>query len=520
MADRSGTSDKEADMDARTARRTQKVADRAAKPWRLRFAILTALVVSACGPEASNKVTGQGPPAADPTYYFEQAETAIAVANFEGKQVITITFNDDTGTTDTIKYTETTRTTYAGASQVGWAYSVDRGTSWTYGGKLTPPPDWPILWGDPAITVSPADERDVYLSSLAVPVEKVPEGGIPGYLNDYIGGACIAHSSDGGLTFHVEQCVTNDHKFYDGGTMAAGNNGEVYAAYVRSDDFFHYGYIDVWGKAGPAGSFEMLPPPPFAPQSVVTHPWIHVDRIWNRLYLAAQLVTAYPATNRAVFLAYWDPNTGLWTGPVAATEPATEPFSIMLGANRAFRSGPQFAFDIGPPSSMTGEDNIRLLYTKRQDTGRYYVSGSYCNLSLQCHVDHAWGTGPEYPNMFGDQFFPNVAAPGHGSGSNVWKAAYLSREDDPTGFTVSAKQASLAVLPGGKRAFPSTTVVPSHQVCSDLRGYWGDYDDLQYIGQNQNGVHEFIRAYTDSSLGCVRRWEFTAQHMHVSAVVF
>jgi hypothetical protein len=445
------------------------------------------------------------------------------VANFDGQQIITVAFNDATDTYDTIQQTEDTRRVFAGASYAGWSYSTDRGKTWTYGGKLTPEAGWPILWSDPAITVSRADARNVYMSWLAVPIEKYPPGGIlnsrhgPVYgMELYLGGACIAEFSDGGVTFHLSQCLTNDHQLYDGGHMAAGNNGEVYVAYITDDN-----NIDVWGKAGAAAPFARLPAPPFLPGTAVTHPRIRVDPIFNRLYLAAQLGSSSPQLDYAVFLTYWDPLTGLWSSPVAATAPASGPLTMFLATDRWLRTAMQFSFDVGQTSGMTGEDNIRFLYVKADPTNpRHYLYGSYCNLQLACHPAPQWGTGPLFPGIRGHQFNPNVSAAPYGSGSSIWKASYLSREDDPSGYTVSVKQGNLAVLPGGQRVFLPTTAVPSHEVCADDRGYWGDYDDLQYIGESPEGAHEFIRAYSDSSLGCNRQWQFTSWHVHVSSVVF
>src|SRR5258708_12446067 len=104
----------------------------------------------------------------------DQSETAISVQGYGDKQVITVTYNDGTGNTGKIVYTPTQRTVFSGASLMGWSYSTDNGGHWTYGGKVTPGSDWPILWGDPAITASKTNQAIVFLSNLAAPASTYP----------------------------------------------------------------------------------------------------------------------------------------------------------------------------------------------------------------------------------------------------------------------------------------------------------------------------------------------------------
>ena len=40
-------------------------------------------------------------------------------------------------------------------------------------------------------------------------------------------------------------------------------------------------------------------------------------------------------------------------------------------------------------------------------------------------------------------------------------------------------------------------------------GYWGDYDDMAY----DPSTCDFVRSYTDSSLGCTDRKEFTSTNV-------
>src|SRR5262249_26844036 len=142
-----------------------------------------------------------GQPGQGNTQKFDQSETAVNVSNFAAKSVITVSSNDGTDTDATILYTSSTRKVLKGTSLMGWSYSQDSGATWKFGGKLAPPAGWSVLWGDPAITRSHLDQRYVFLSNLAIPDSKFPAGGIDGPVNSYMGGACIARSTDGGITF-------------------------------------------------------------------------------------------------------------------------------------------------------------------------------------------------------------------------------------------------------------------------------------------------------------------------------
>ncbi|MEA2626686.1 MAG: hypothetical protein QOD06_2731, partial [Candidatus Binatota bacterium] len=50
------------------------------------------------------------------------------------------------------------------------------------------------------------------------------------------------------------------------------------------------------------------------------------------------------------------------------------------------------------------------------------------------------------------------------------------------------------------------------------RGYWGDYDDLQFVGfVEHTTTAKFLRTFTDSSARCTKRWEYTSENVHVGS---
>jgi hypothetical protein len=469
-------------------------------------------------------VTGGNAEAPDAPY--SQSETAITTSFAKGKNIVVVSYNDETNTDQTIIYAQTTRKILPGASQMGWSYSSDQGQTWKYGGKVQPPQGWAVLWGDPAITTSNAAYSYVFMSNLAIPSSKMPAQGIDGSVivsgaDSYIGGACIARSTDGGVSFQSYQCVSNTVKnnvpnsekghFYDGGSMASSRAGEIYAAFVDVTT----SQIDVWRSPNENGQFALLPDP-FPGKDMVTHPRIRVNLPDGALYVAALASNGILYINRYL--------NGQWGAAVQATNPMVGYPEVNFEPGLSVRTGPQFSFAIGAASDEKGSDAIRFLYTRKDErTGRLYVTGSYCPLSLSsaCGPAPEWGTTPGNLNTPGDQYNPNVEAwAGFINLPPAWKASYLDRDGSPKN-AVTLKQGNLAYLPNGTRIFLPFDLIKEMPVCPDTRGYWGDYDDLVFIGFREGDTTaQFIRAMSDSSLGCDKRWTYISHHLHIRAVVF
>ncbi|MFO0995421.1 MAG: hypothetical protein U1F33_01970 [Alphaproteobacteria bacterium] len=481
-------------------------------------------------------VTGAN--AESPDASFTQSETSITTS-YAGKYIVVVAYNDETNESATIQYTSTTRKILAGASLMGWSYSLDRGKSWTHGGKVKPPKDWAVLWGDPAVTTSEGAYQYVFMSNLAIPSSKMPAGGINGSVivsgdDSYIGGACIARSVDGGITFKNYQCVSRTEKnnvpnsekghFYDGGSMASSRKGEIYAAFVdvTTDQ------IDVYRAPDEEAQFALLPPP-FPTLAIKSHPRLRVNLADGTLYVAAQTSDGTVYMNRY--------KGGQWGQPVAAAfgvlypcvafeSNACTPSHQCVSGKLCLRTGPQFSFAIGAASDSEGTDAIRIMTTQwSEEAKRFYVEGYACPLSLSPHCSYVpqWGTTPGNLNSPGDQFAPTVAAwPGFIGLPPAWQAAYLDRSGNPAG-TVTLKRGSLAYLPGppAKPIFVPFSLITNMTVCPDDRGYWGDYDDLAFIGfEKESTTAEFLRTMSDSSLGCAKRWTYTSQHLHIRGGTF
>ena len=493
---------------------------------------LSLSVLGGCSSKQS--VTAADPKSAEGQ--FDQSETALTTAHLsttdaKDKAIIVVAYNDATDTSATIKYTPEARTVLPGASLMGWSYSVDRGKTWKYGGKVLPPENWAALWGDPAITASGHDPDIVFMSNLAIPSSKMPPNGISGPVNDYMGGACIARSTDGGKHFQVYQMLTNQNHFYDGGSMAVSPKwGDIFAAFVDAEDGVNQ--IDIWHAPNVNAPFERLPNP-FPGMKMYSHPRIRISPYAdNTLFVAAQ------ASDWVLYMTrwhgqYWDPPVAVSNGPVELY-PNTK-----FTTGTVLRTGPQFSFDIGAASTEDLRDAIRVMYTQRDaKTNHLFVTSTHGKLDLsKFWPAPEWGTTPGYLNTPGDQFNPNVRAfLGPNNFQPAWKATFMNR--NPKAMDkVDLEQGNLGYLSDGTRIYVPLYAIKGIPVCPDLRpacnssgwddpsghycgGYWGDYDDLAIIGFDSSGVAQFLRTVSDSSLGCQSRWEYTSHHVHVSAASF
>jgi hypothetical protein len=492
---------------------------------RLWLPAIAVLLAASSGCSTKNAVTGGDPATAGAT----QSETSGTTTYAGGKNRIVVAYNDETNTGSTIAFTQTTRVVTSGTSLMGWSFSLD-GTTWVYGGKLAPPKGWAILWGDPAMTTSGAHYNIAFLANLAVPNSKYPQGGVNGslYYGDgrsaYIGGACFAKSTDGGQAFAFWQCIQNtdpipdvpdsvNGHFYDGGSMASGSSGEVFAAYndVAASN------INVWRAADENSTFQRLPDP-FPGMVAGSHARLRVAQDGS-LYAGAEFVTAQEG-----YLVYLNRYSGgSWGKPVQASNatvlyPAIDFNSTVQGSELTVRTGPQFGFDIGA-TSVGNSDAVRLLYT--QTTGsRLYISAAACPADLSiCRPVASWGVPPPGPNDQPlDAFDPDVKAwVGFIGLPPSWQGTWVYRFGaSPT--TVNVARQALVYINGNPFGFP-VDILQNAPVCSDTRGYFGDYDDTLLVGFKPPSA-TFMRFVTDSSAGCTKRWEYTATAQHVKAVQY
>jgi hypothetical protein len=461
---------------------------------------------------------------------YSQSETASTTAFAEGQTIAVVTYNDGTDPANKVAYTATTRVISSGASLMGWSYSTDFGASWVYGGRVNPPSGWAVLWGDPAITTSRKSYATVFISALAIPNSKMPAAGISGSVivtgaNSYIGGACIARSTDGGKNFSNYQCVSNTEKnntpesekghFYDGGSMAAGEDGAIYAGFVDVTE----SAIAIWRAADHNSKFVKIGNP-FPGIDIFAHPRLRASPFDSSLYVAGQ------SSNGQVFINRFQ--NGNWGSPISVGFGAVYPCipleqdACESSTKLQVRTGPQFSYDIGA-QEHSAQDAIRFLITHRdQATGRLHLISRSCDLALvscQSWIGTSdWGTpaSKEFPI---DYFNPLVRAwRGFIGLPPVWMSSYNYRYGLPaSGIYVS--RALLAYLPSGDRIWFPVDAYKNMPVCSDLRGYWGDYDDLTLL-TFKDSTPQWLRTVSDSTAACATRWQYSSDPLHVRALVF
>lgn len=489
---------------------------------RIHQACITAvllLLVSGCAlkPVA---VTGKD----DGTANGQQSETSFAVNRLNDGATVTVTYNDGTNQAG-VQYTSTTRVTKKGATHLGWSYSNDFGKNWTYGGRVQPTDAWPILWGDPGIANSVRDQRYVFIVTLAVPKAKLdtaPNGEINGPLNNFIGGACIARSTDGGKNFALYQCVQTKETdstgdFYDGGNIASDNNGNIYASWVNTDT----NAVHIWRAVGESGTFQKMTNPFAGGPAIASHPRLRVNLDSNELFVMAQ------ASGGELVIARWNGKSwsATWhTGMYAQSYPCVASTGASCtSSDTVVRTGPQFSFDIG--SFGKENDHIRMMFTRKGGiNNRLYIAGAGCMIgNLNCQYIPEWGTGEGNKEKTSASFNPLVRAyrsqdMANAGEPSLWMGSHTTFS--PSTGRVRHDMGGLGIIPRPNEPdlyvhlaiFQLTGCV----LCADLRGYWGDYDDLHALGPvpgRESNV--FARTFTNSQDGCDYRWQYTSSKVHV-----
>jgi hypothetical protein len=459
-----------------------------------------------------------------------QSETAAASFLFFFQPRIVVAYNDDSDNQATLQYTPVNRTILRGASLMGWSFSEDEGATWKRGGKLQPPPGWAVLWGDPAVAGTSWPLGAVYMSNLAFPDTKFPAGGYSGGVDGSVaGGACVFKSTDGGATFNLFHCITDQSSapgvansskghFYDGGSLATRFYNDVIAAYVDIDT----SQIVVYDSENGA-PFSMLPPP-FPGLYIASHPRLRVGPDGTLFVMA---IAKSSGANQYTVVASRFAN-GTWSAPTlvagAVVYPTVPLGSDLLGSPLTLRTGPQFAYDVGTRSIGLVDDSVRFLVTQQNSSGWLFIRGGICDYFLtKCGTFAGWtfgsDTSPPQRAQRLDVFNPDVVA----SASQfitfqpTWQGSYLGRYGDST-QTVSLYRAPLGFLSGQPLSFPAA-ISKDQPVCSDLRGYWGDYD-AHIIAHFDWNNPRFTRFMTNSGQGCTQRWQFEGKTQHVQAISY
>jgi hypothetical protein len=433
-----------------------------------------------------------------------------------------------------------------------------------------------VLWGDPGLASAPDAPNLMLMGSLVVPHAKFGSStctinGVPGTpcitnavtpaqkgcRGSPLGGACVARSLDGGKTFTMQHCFrdvtpgscnTGDSSdsslghFYDGFDIAiAGGAAPPAAVAMRDADTSREAlWMMANGVSDPTFTLIDSNTGPMGPlgndqQDITIHVRLRYDannRLW-RMAPDSETVTGIkdPVSILKVnILGRNAPPKAIGNDYKSSTVSAVAVNGVPTGANdpdgklqATVRFGPQFDFDVGVNES--GANEMRFAYMVADaDTGISFIQAGFCNFDLtNCQTPKEWRSST---NTSLRHFHPAIK---HGfdprGNRHLWKVTYY--ELTPDGQRVAVVATDL--LRNGSGSFgavpfnPVAVVPASYQApCPDSRGtkdddandYWGDYDDMLFNPQQC----AFVRSFTDSHLGCLKRRGFTATHQHVSAV--
>jgi hypothetical protein len=439
------------------------------------------------------------------------AETAVTTSrtfNGLGEFVMTANANDDAGF---LTFNSGSRQIRPGTSLMIFKVLApdDEGGNILASGRARAPSGWSVLWGDPAITRHRANSDRVYLANLAIPTSKFPASGIidgpvnpsglpANFCGAFIGGACIARSSNGGRSFAISStdCVRRtstacpNGSFYDGSALETSSSGVVYAAF---NDVFRSAH-DVYLAQTQTGPFARVTDPPLA-GSTFSHPRLKIGP--NGLYMLVWdgsnlRITRYPAgTSR----------TGTWTTPVLVSSGVTSDDNIFL-SDRSIRLGPQYNLDIG--TNEFGATEVRVVFAVSIN-GKHHLRVAKCSTgsTISCSVPSIWTT--EFSG--GEQWGPAIATGNGFQGSPFWAITFYNNQNFPTGNQVQLWTGSLP----NSNSFGTVLRENFSQIpCPDLRGFWGDYDYMSTgnTGSGPGGLT--IRGFTLSPSSSCTRDNFTS----------
>lgn len=361
--------------------------------------------------------------------------------------------------------------------------------------------NWSGLWGDPALTRHRQNSNQMYLTNLGIPANKFPAtgqivgsiapSGLPANMcGSYVGGACIARSTNSGALFtlapadcirRVDATCPFGH-FYDGTDLDTGTSGQVYAAYNDTNRT----RIDVWMATSATGAFGLVTDTPITSSS---HPRLRVSPS-GIPYLAVLSGSSLMLTRYNGGLS----RTGTWSTPVTVATGVTQ--SDVALPNRTLRVGPQYDLAIGP--NEQGVEEVRLVYTVLVN-GQHKVRASLCSTgaAITCSNPAQWRTDSQAGKQWGPSITTGVRA--GGGATRHWSISFYSTISNPGTNLVDLWGGMLDKTPTAAALIVFKTEL-AQVPCPDTRGYWGDYDRM-----SSGGAGIVYRGFSDSSAGnCVR----------------
>jgi hypothetical protein len=451
-----------------------------------RLALIAVVVGGVAGTGACGTATFEDAPATTETPLVNRVKSAGAqvvvttpVADGLGSHQVVVGYS---GADPLILYNGDRRMVRRNASRMYRALLTPESNT-SSGGRVAPPPGWPVLWGEPAITRNRVNPNLIYLTNVAVPNAKFPAAGyivneletrigLPaGYCDSYLGGACIARSTDGGRTFAISDadCVRRvtgtctEGAPYVATALETSPEGRVYAAYTDRSR----GLVDVYMASGPTGSFTRVTDSP----TTVSAP------MGPRLKYGPGGLYMLVRSGSSLYLTRYEggsSHNGTWTPKVlVASGSVEEPIHFPDGRYIELRT--QYDLDIGP-SDDTDEPGVevRIAYAIF-DGGTYRVRVARCTTGtpITCATPLNWA--PFNFPIGEERFGPTIAYVQSADGAPKWALSWYDRRAVPHG-------PYLELWRGNVRANPDRLTElrqePFQVPCPSTQGYWGYYDGM------------------------------------------
>jgi hypothetical protein len=314
----------------------------------------------------------------------------------------------------------------------------------------------------------------------------------------YIGGVCIAKSSDSGVNFTLSrsQCFRRIDQgcpfghFYDGTDVETAPSGAIY---VGVNDV-NRSRIDVYMATSHTTAFNQIAA--VFPSVSSSHPRLRVSS-GGALYLA---VTS--GSNLILTRHTGTASSGSWSTPVTVAAGVTQADVVLPG--RTLRLGPQYDLAIAP--NEQGVEEVRLVYTVLVNA-QHKVRISHCSTgaTITCANPTQWRTD----NQAGKQWNPSITTGLRANGTRHWSVSFYSTVTNP-GSNLVDLWGGVAEKPGAAALILFKTEV-AQVPCPDTRGYWGDYDEM-----SAGPAGLVYRGFSDSSAGNCTRDTYTSSPLSSS----
>jgi hypothetical protein len=441
-----------------------------------------------------------------------EAETAIAVARkANGSANIIIAYNNHADTSITHGANASTRSIAAGGTTLGYSVSEDGGDTFTTRGRVVPESGFSLIYSDPAAAAD-GTSGEVYLGMMAESTARwtAQTGSATASLDNNspnVDGFCVGKSADFGLTFPTVDCFVGDADVaaaldleqapVDGTALALTSSYVYFAGRVlnrdTSADLLQNGASVFRSARGTSPlTFERLPEPPPELRAIDLHPRLRSGS--GRLYLLGATSDPNGTVPGTLHIAAWNEATTAWEPALRASTVNDVPTGI---EDSPIDQADQFGFDVKIDSSTTPtQDVVRVVYADTSGTLRFVE----CRPPNGCQALN-WSVSASGVL----QMSPVIA---YGGGR------WMVRWQEAGSFGVSVKAAELfGTGSSTDAAVRIYSVAAAQNPCTTAAKYWGDYDDIAWVGGAPNqtatlGWQRFFTTFTRNGPSCVANGEW------------